>query len=442
MRRLAIIATLLTCLASFSPAEGDAGQTVVRLSLAGAIERAGDVSASLRAFDADVRAAEAGIGVARADRRPGVDLTGGYSRRSSIPELALTLPDGSQSVIFPDIQDWWRGRVEASFPLYAGGRLSALESAARKDADAARGDRLVGRIDLDLEVTHAYWSLVTAREAQRVLTEALQAYEAHLVDARNREKVGLAARNEVLAVEVERDRAELDRIRASNAADLAAADLARLLDLAPGQRIEPSDPLEPAVVPQLDIEELVREALDSRPERRALEARIAATSSRVEAERAARLPRVALAGGWDYANPNSRVLPLSATWDDTWDVGVGVTFRVFDGGHARAAEARASARADGLRQRLRDLDRRMRLEVTSRVLDVRNAAAAIPVTERGVESARENLEVTRNRYREGVVPSSELLDAEVALQRAGLDGTETLARLRLALAGLDRAVGR
>jgi len=79
-------------------------------------------------------------------------------------------------VIFPNIQDWWRGRVEASYPLYAGGRLSALESAARDDADAARGDRLAGKVDLDLEVTHAYWSLVTAREAQRVLGEALQVY--------------------------------------------------------------------------------------------------------------------------------------------------------------------------------------------------------------------------------------------------------------------------
>ena len=56
-------------------------------------------------------------------------------------------------------------------------------------------------------------------------------------------------------------------------------------------------------------------------------------------------------------------------------------------------------------------------------------------------SARENLRVTRERYREGVVPSSELLDAEIALQRAGLNRAETLAHLQLALAGLRRAVG-
>jgi outer membrane protein TolC len=427
---------------SGSAVDADDGGSVISLTLARAIERARKVSASLRALDADVRAAEAEVGVARARRRPGVDLSAAYVRRSSVPELALTFPDGSVRVIFPDVRDWWQGRAEASYPLYAGGGLAAAEAAARDETEAAREDRAAGGIDLDLEVTGAYWRLVTARETDRVLAEAMQAYEAHLVDARNRRQVGLAASNEVLAVEVERDRAELNRIRATNAADLATAELIRLLDLPPGQRIEPSDPLASAAVPPLDVESLVREALDTRPERKAIQSRVAATSSRIDVARGARRPQIAISGGWEYANPNSRVLPLNAAWNDTWDVGIGVTFPVFDGGEARSAQAREAARVDGLRQRLEDLDRRIRLDVRSSVLDVRDAAAAIPVAERGVESARESLRVTRERYREGVTPSSELLDAEVALQRAGLNRAESMARLRLALAGLERALGR
>jgi len=442
MRRLAPIAALLACLGQPALAGDDPAGAALHLTLAEALERARASSASLLALDADVRAAEAGLEAARADRRPGVDVSAGYSRRSSVPELALTLPDGSHRTIFPDIRDWWHGRIEAGYPLYAGGRLAALESAARDEAEASRHDRAAGWIDLELEVTNAYWSLVTARETERVLSEALLAYDAHLTDARNRENVGLAARNEVLAVEVERDRAELNRIRARSTAELAAAELGRLLDLPPGRRVEPADALDPVAVPPLEVEALVGEALDNRPERGTLRARIAAAAARADAERAARRPAVALTGGYDYANPNSRILPLAAGWDDTWDVGLAVRFEVFDGGHARAAVARSLARTEGLRQRLADLDRRIRLEVTSRTLDVRNAEASLPVADRGVESARENLRVTRDRYREGVAPSSDLLDAELALQRAQLDRTETLASLRIALAGLDRAVGR
>ena len=50
--------------------------------------------------------------------------------------------------------------------------------------------------------------------------------------------------------------------------------------------------------------------------------------------------------------------------------------------------------------------------------------------------------MAQDRYREGVIPSSELLDAETALERAELARTEAMASLRLAAAGLDRAVGR
>jgi len=96
----------------------------------------------------------------------------------------------------------------------------------------------------------------------------------------------------------------------------------------------------------------------------------------------------------------------------------------------------------GLDERLVDLERRIRLDVVSRVLEARNAEAALPVSERAIASANENLRVTRDRYREGLDRSSDLLDAEVELERAELERTETLVALRLALAGLDRAVGR
>ncbi|HSN89282.1 MAG TPA: TolC family protein, partial [Thermoanaerobaculia bacterium] len=61
---------------------------------------------------------------------------------------------------------------------------------------------------------------------------------------------------------------------------------------------------------------------------------------------------------------------------------------------------------------------------------------------RNLEAARENLRVAQDRYREGVIPSSDLLDAETLLLRAGLDQTDAATRIRVALANLDRAVGR
>jgi outer membrane protein TolC len=102
----------------------------------------------------------------------------------------------------------------------------------------------------------------------------------------------------------------------------------------------------------------------------------------------------------------------------------------------------AQARADALNSQLKDLERRIRLEVTARALEVETARASLVVVARNVEAALENVQVSRDRYREGLVRSSELLDAETDVLRASLDRTVALTRNRTALARLDRAVGR
>jgi outer membrane protein TolC len=66
----------------------------------------------------------------------------------------------------------------------------------------------------------------------------------------------------------------------------------------------------------------------------------------------------------------------------------------------------------------------------------------VEVAERTVESAAENVRVSSDRYREGVIASSDRLDAETGLLRAGLERVRALTRQQLATAELERAVGR
>jgi outer membrane protein len=426
----------------------DAPAPVVTLTVDEAVEQALAASPRLARFAALRASAEADEREARAERWPQVDVGAGYQRRSRVPELSIVSPtqDPSQPIqlvtIFPNIQDNYRLRAGLSLPLYTGGRIGGHVDAAAQGLAAARGDVRAARDDLVLEVKTAYWGLVTARESVRVLQEALRAFDAHLEDARNRERFGLAARNEVLAVQVERDRSELDRLQAQTQADLAEANLRRLLDLAPSTRVEAAEPLSTSAPGTPDVEALVADAAAARPDRAALVARVAAADALRGAEHGTRLPQVALTGGYTYAKPNRDIVPPEARWQDTWDVGVSLSWSVFDGGRRSAGEARARAQADAARERLRELDRAIRLEVTQRALELRTAEARLAVAERSLESAKENRKVASDRYREGVIPSSELLDAEVALERSGLQRTEAQALVRLSVAALDRAVGK
>jgi outer membrane protein TolC len=454
MRRLA--ASLLVCFLVLLPLASSAQDAplvtsgterpVLRLALAEAVARALQVSATLGQLRALEEVAGAEVQGARAARAPLLELSSGYTRNSDVPELATFVTDAPgalprRQVIFPNIPDNYRARLGAALPLYTGGRIGSLVDAASAEQAAAGKDLASAEADLVLETSTAYWSLVTAQQAERVLSEALLSYDAHLTDAQNRERFGMAARNDVLAVQVERDRAELGRLRAQNASQLAHANLARLLDVA-DTRIEPGEPLEREAAARAELPSLIAAALAARPERAALVSRLAAAEARIRAERAARLPQLVASAGYDYANPNRKILPPEAVWNDSWDVSVNLSLSVLDGGRTSANVARATARASALRLQLEDLVRRIRLQVTQRHLELRTADAAADLADRNLEAAHENRRVAAERYREGVIASAELLDAEVALLRVGLERIETLAAGRLAVASLARATGR
>jgi outer membrane protein TolC len=417
------------------------GPSAIRLTADETVARALAHSPRLRQLGARDTAAEAAVKQARAEGKPRLDVSLGYTRYSAVPEFVVGIP-GSAVPFFPNIPDNPRVRVGASYPLYTGGRVEGLietaggeKTSTNEQLDAARGD-------LVLETRRAYWSLVTAAERVKVVTENLSAFEAHLTDARNRERFGLAARNEVLAVEVDRDRAELTRLRAETQSRIAMENLARLLGLSSSERVEPVETLSASSAPAEDADTLLSFAAANRSELAAIRGRLAAAEAQARVERSYRLPQVSVGAGVYYAHPNPRYLPPEAEWNANWELGVSMGWSPFDGGRASAGEERASAQAEAIRAELEDLEERIRLDVVSAVLELENARAEIRLSERSRDAARESRRVAAERYREGVILSSELLDAEVAALRADLDLTEALASERLAAAELDHAVGR
>lgn len=439
--------TLFLVLLSLGPAASaedpavKAAPAAVRLTLDDAIARARAASARLTSLTALTRAASAGVRGARSGRRPELDLSASYARNSNVPELVLAFPGSAPRTIFPNLPDNWRTRVGATLPLYTGGRVESQVTAAGETERAATSDRAAAEHDLVAETRVAYVSVRFARENARVLGEAVASYEAHLKDARNRQDLGLSASNETLAITVERERAELLRVQAGNAAAMAAANLLRLVGLPWNTPLDLDPAPLPASLPS-EPEELVERATTGRPELEALRARIRAMEATIGISRSASRPQVGLQAGYDYANPNQRILPLTSDWKDTWSIGVSLNWKVLDGGKSSASSAQTQAQADALRAQLSDLESRIRLDVVTRRLELDSALAGKAVTQRGIEAARDAVRVARDRYTEGVLSSSELLDAETRLLRAELDATQNDAQIQVALANLDRAIGR
>lgn len=414
----------------------------VRLTLADAIARGLETShrlAELRARGAGAAAVASGRDAAS---KPLVALQAGYTRTSHVPEYSLPVPGAPPRVIYPDVPDNFRARIDLQWPIFTAGRLDALARAARAEADATAGDLAAARADLRLEITRTFWALVTAAEAERVLQHAVEMAEAHLQDVRNRQQAGLLPPSDVLAAEARRSRQQVLLIEARQLRESTTADLRRLVGFDPETPLELEAVLdEPVSLPGSAIP-LVAQAKSSRPERQALELRLAAGIAREQAARKGRGPVIAVAGGYDYMRPNPRVFPREAAWKGFWDVGIQATFTLWDGGRVAAEVAEAVAVRQGLDERIKEFDRVIEVDVRQRLLDLESARAEVEAAGDEVRSAAEARRVIEMRFKAGVAISSEVLDAQQALLQAELDRTRALAGLRLAVARLERAVGR
>jgi len=423
---------------------GAAAQNLAPLRLSVDEARMRAVAASHRLAEARARAAAADDAVAVRDAadRPIVAFQGSYTRTNHVTEFVVPTSTGMPRVLYPDAPDNYRTRMDLQWPIYSGGRTDALERAARAEASAASGDVAAAQSDLRLEVTRAFWALVTARATSDVLARSLTRADAHLGDVRERFKAGLVPPNEIASAEAQQARQRMLLIEAQNQRALASAELARLLGVDLLQPIEPVEPLALPPVAPPPLPGLLAEARAMRHERRSLEQRIEAADFQRVAADAGRRPTVAVTGGFDYSRPNLRIFPIAERWDDSWDAGIAVRWPLWDGGRARTEATQAGRLVDAARQRLAEFDSVLALEVQQRLLELDSGRAAIAAADEAARAAAEARRVVTERYQAGVATQTEILDADVALLQAELDRTRTFAAVRLAEARLERALGR
>jgi len=424
------------------PATAQPPAPALRLTLEDAIARGLDTSHRIAEAVARGEAADATVGQRHAALMPQIAAQAGYTRTNHVETFGVPLPNNQLRVIYPDVPDNYRSRLDLQWPIYTAGRLDALERAARIEATASSDDVTTARRDLALEISRAYWALVSASASVSVVEESVRRVDAHLQDVRNQLASGLVAPNDVLTVETQESRQRMLAIQARGNRDVAAAELARLVGSAPGTAIEAAADLAPPPPEPLAIDWLVDAAKQRRPERAALVKRVEAAAERSRAAAAGLKPTIAVAGGFDYARPNPRIFPREERWRTSWDASVNANWPLFDGGRARADVAEADALARAVQERLADLDAALAVEVRQRVTELESSRAAIAAAADAIRSATEARRVVGERFRAGVATSTDVLDAQVAILQAELDRTQAIATARVARARLDRALGK
>lgn len=369
---------------------------------------------------------------------PAVTGTAAYTRQTGnfTPRPGL-IPSSFRLSTRPSHQsyNYFNFAVTLQQTVYDFGRTTGANDAAESQTEAARRDVETARQQVWFQVVTHYAAVVSAQETARLARTLRDQAARHAERARAMEAAGTRPRIEVLRAEAERQSSEatlmqaLNDLRVAKTSLLAALGVTEPFDfhavLADDELSEPSLPLDRAI----------EVALEHRPERASLLARIKAQEGVVRSLRGQWFPVLSAAAS--VTDAGTEVTNL--VWN--WSVGVTLTVPLFTGLAPLYQVREAEAALTALRERLRSLEIAVRREVEEAFARMEDARAREAPLRAAVEAAREALALAEGRFEAGTGTSVELLDARAALANAEVSLVRGRLDLAVARAMWLRALG-
>jgi len=416
-------------------------QETRKLSLQESIEIGLENSELIHSSKMKVNYAEARWSESSTYRLPSLKLNASYTRLSEIEPFILATPFGTFN-ISPSIVNNYNIKLSLQQPIFTGFKLSSSSNIAEFNYEAQKEEYTKDEQQLMLDIKNAYWNLFKANKVKNVVDENIDLVKAHLADVKNFFENGLATKNDVLKVQVELAQAELRQIDANNGVKLAVSNLNNVigLPLTTSIEIQSDVTMEDEESPELD--RLIDEAMEKRPELKAMDFRLKAGESSITLAESNWYPQIYVAGNYYYSRPNPRIFPAEDKFNDTWDVSVGLTWDIWNWLATSDQTTQAETQYEQVKDSYKSLKDGITLEVTQNYLNLLKAKEKVLASDQSVHQAEENYRVTNETYKNGLVLNSELLDAEFALLQAKTNYIQSLADYELAKANLDKSIGK
>ncbi|MBR4135388.1 MAG: TolC family protein [Bacteroidales bacterium] len=291
-------------------------------------------------------------------------------------------------------------------PLFMGGQIANGNQLARVGVEAAELQYGLRQQEALLKTEQSYWLVVSLKAKQRTVLSALDFLDTLYRDAQTAQTAGLITRNEVLKVSLKRTEMQSNLLTIQNGILLAQRALCQMIGVPYSDEIELTDTL-PAVVN--DPKNLYADpdaAVSHRMESRLLNLQVEAARLQRRMTLGEALPHLMVGAGFAYGNlvfddyaANGLVfaslqVPLTGWWENAYK------------------QKEATLKMQAAQRDYVDLTEKMTLETRQAWNSLEERFAQLDLMEKMVEEAYANLQTTRQNYEAGLVPLSDLLEAQ------------------------------
>ncbi len=341
-----------------------------------------------------------------------------------------------------DTKNVFGGAVILRQPIFMGGAIKAANAIADITEEMADNDESLKTQGTIYAIDKAYWTVVSLKHKQKLAYSYRDLVKKLDDDVKKMIRQGVATKADGLKVDVKVNEAEMDITRVDDGVTLAKMLLCQLCGIPMTDQItladEEGNGLEKSNVRYTDYQP--DSTFSSRPEVRLLQNAVDMSEQGTKVIQAEYLPHVALTGGYMITNPNV-YNGFQKRFSGVWNVGVTVQVPVWNWFEGRYKVRASRAATSMARMELSDVQEKINLQVTQSRFKVKEARKRLTMANNNVKSAEENLRCAQVGFREGVIPSTDVMAAQTAWQKAHSDKIDAEVDLRVSEVNLEKALG-
>lgn len=341
-------------------------------------------------------------------------LTPLQSVMGTLPGALNQVGQGMVDALRTDTRNMFGGMVTLTQPIFMGGKIIAYNKITKFAEQLAESQHATELQDVILNTDQAYWQVISLVNKKKLAESFLDLVKKLDSDVSKMVAEGVATKADELSVKVKVNEAEMTLTKVENGLSLSKMVLCQLCGIPLDTPITLADEsMENITLPDTYIQGNVNTALSNREELKSLELASKIYRQKVNVTRSEFLPSVGLTATYLVTNP-SLVNGFERKMRGMWGVGMMVKIPVFHWGEGIYKVKAAKAEANIAQYKLDDVKEKVELQVTQATYKVNEATKKLAMAEKNMAKADENLRYANLGFQEGVIPTSNVLEAQTA----------------------------
>ena len=361
-----------------------------------------------------------------------------------LPGIANSLNQKGEELVNAfrtDTRNLYAGTATLTQPIFMGGKIIAYNKITKYAEQLAESQHATGMQDLILNTDQAYWQVISLVNKRKLAESFLKLVKQLDQDVSQMVKEGVATKADELSVKVKVNEAEITLTQVENGLSLSKMVLCQLCGIPLNSDIRLADEdMQNLPIPDNRTEFNVNTALSNREEIKSLELAEKIYRQKVNVTRSEFLPSVGLTANYTFTNP-SLVNGFENKFRGFWGVGVVVKIPVFHWGEGIYKVKAARAEANIARYQLDDAKEKIELQVSQSSYKVNEAVKKLAMAEQNMSKAEENLRYAEVGFKEGVIPTSNVLEAQTAWLSAQSSKIDAQIDMKMSELYLNKSMG-